>query len=149
MNMKKFFKLGFSIMAIAFAMLGLTGCQGTATKGALDSDSAQGQVQKRNYQSRAFDTKDKNTTVRTVIATLQDLGFVVDKADDTLGSVTATKFTHNVPLKMTVSVRPRGDQLVVRANAQYGIKPVNEPESYQDFFTSLAKSMFLDAHEVA
>ena len=149
MNMSKYVKLGLQTLAITVAMLGLIGCQGTATKGALDSDIKQGQVQMRNYQSRAFDTKDKNTTVRTVIATLQDLGFVVDKADETLGSVTATKFTHNVPLKMTVSVRPRGEQLVVRANAQYGIQPVKEPQSYQDFFTSLSKSMFLDAHEVA
>lgn len=127
--------------------LSLTGCYSNANS-VLDNNETT-QLQKRNYQSRAFDTTNKNQTVRTVIATLQDLDFVIDKADDTLGTVSATKFTRNVPLKMTVSVRPRGKkQLVVRANAQYGIRPVEDPRAYQDFFTSLSKAMFLEAHEV-
>jgi len=37
-------------------------------------------VQLRSYQTRAFDTIDRTRTLRTVIATLQDLSFVVDKA---------------------------------------------------------------------
>ena len=45
----------------------------------------------RAVQTRAFDTTDMNLTVRTVIATLQDLGFVIDKADERLGAVSGTK----------------------------------------------------------
>ncbi len=72
-----------------------------------------------------------------------------------LGSVSATKFGQGGEfkatylLRMTVSVRPRGQsQLLVRANAQFNLKAVEEPEPYQQFFTALAKSMFLTAHQV-
>ena len=76
------------------------------------------QVNLRNIQTRAFDTTEKNQTLRTVIATMQDLGFVVDKADETLGLVSGTKLS-GYQIKMTVTVRPRGQkQLLVRANAQ-------------------------------
>jgi starvation-inducible outer membrane lipoprotein len=106
----------------------------------------QTQLQKRAYQSRSFDTTDKDKVLRAVISTLQDLGFVIDRADYTLGVVSATKL--NVyQLKMTVSTRPRGkDQTLVRANAQFNVSPVEDPKPYQDFFASLEKSLFLTAH---
>ena len=99
-------------------------------------------------QSRAFDTIDKKKTLRTVIATMQDLGFVIDKADETLGTISGTKLD-GYALRLTVSVRPRGkSQLVVRANAQFNITAVEDPEPYRNFFTSLEKAMFLTAHSV-
>lgn len=106
----------------------------------------QTQLQKRAYQSRAFDTTDKEKVLRAIISTLQDLGFVIDRADYTLGVISATKL--NVyQLKMTVSTRPRGkEQVLVRANAQFNIRPVEDPKPYQDFFASLEKSLFLTAH---
>jgi len=125
--------------------LGTAGCATTQER-LLDSDVSQ--VQIRSIQTRAFDTTDRETTLRTVIATLQDLSFVIDKADAVLGSVSATKLD-NYSLRMTVTLRPRGEsQLLVRANGQYNIKPVTEPEPYQQFFTSLEKAMFLTAHQV-
>jgi hypothetical protein len=121
------------------------GCATTQTR-LLDSD--QSQLQLRSIQSRAFDTVDKTSTLRSIIGTLQDLGFVVDKADDVLGSVSATKLDY-YSLRITVSVRPRGTtQLLVRANAEYANQPVTDPKPYQDFFAALSKAMFLDAHEV-
>lgn len=135
-------------MLIVLLPVLLGGCYSNANS-VLDNNSKQSQVERRSYQSRAFDTTNRNQTIRTVIATLQDLDFVIDKADDALGTVSGTKFTHNTPLKMTVTVRPRGKtQMLVRANAQYGLKPVEDPKAYQDFFISLSKSMFLEAHEV-
>lgn len=111
-------------------------------------DSEQSQVQLRQIQTRAFDTTDSTRTLRTVIATLQDLGFVIDKADSDLGAVSATKLDR-FELRMTVSVRPRGEkQLLVRANAQYQLTPVADPEFYQQFFSALEKSMFLTAQQV-
>jgi len=106
----------------------------------------QTQLQKRAYQSRSFDTTDKDKVLRAIISTLQDLGFVIDRADYTLGVVSATKL--NVyQLKMTVSTRPRGkEQTLVRANAQFNVQPVEDPKPYQDFFASLEKSLFLTAH---
>ena len=110
--------------------------------------SEQSAVQLRSYQQRAFDTADKTQTLRSVIATLQDLSFVVDKADLELGTVSATKLS-GYQVRMTVTARPRGtNQMLVRANAQYMDKAVEDPKPYQDFFTALEKSMFLTAHQV-
>lgn len=138
-----------SILAITASSLLLTGCQ-TMKERVLDS-SADGQtsVELRAMQSRSFDTPDKQKTMRSVIATLQDLGFVVDKADLDLGSVSATKLS-GYALRITVSVRPgaTGKTMIVRANAQYNNMAVTDPKPYQDFFVSLQKSMFLQANNV-
>jgi len=107
------------------------------------------QVKLRSMQTRAFDTTDKKLMMQTVISTMQDLDFVIDKADLVLGSVTGTKFLGYAVVTMTTTVRPRGDkQLMVRVNAQYGIKSVEDPATYQDFFTALEKALFLTAQQV-
>ena len=106
------------------------------------------QVKLRAIQTRAFDTTDQVMMLRTIIATLQDLGFIIDKADDELGTVSGTKLDRYA-LRMTVSVRPRGKtQLLVRANAQYEIYAIEDSEPYQQFFESLSKALFLTAHQV-
>jgi hypothetical protein len=108
----------------------------------------EGQLQLRSIQTRAFDTTDKEKTLRTVIATLQDLGFVVEDANLMLGNVSGTKLD-KYALRITVTVRPRGEtQMLVRANAQYELIAVVEPEPYQQFFIALEKAMFLTAHQV-
>jgi hypothetical protein len=128
------------------AITSLVGCTHNSTSSALDVGT--NQVQIRQIQSRAFDTTDKEKTLRTVISTLQDLGFVVDKADLGLGTVTATKLD-GYALRMSVSVRPRNaKQLLVRANAQYQEEAVTDPAPYQAFFVSFAKGMFLTAQNV-
>ncbi len=104
-------------------------------------------VQLRSYQQRAFDTANKEQTLRSVIATLQDLSFVLDKADLDLGAVTATKLS-GYQLRITVVVQPRGSsQMLVRANLENEQLAVDDPKPYQDFFTALERSMFLTAHE--
>jgi hypothetical protein len=136
---------------IGFSTVGLVGCQANSKEQILQVKESS--VQLRSYQSRAFDTADRESVLRSAMATLQDLSFVIDKADYVLGSVTGTKFhkdgMQHVALKMTVTVRKRSEkQVLVRANAQYGLLAVEEPEPYQDFFTNLSKSMFLEAHQI-
>jgi hypothetical protein len=129
----------------AAAMAVVSGCA-PSTKAVMET--SQSAVALRSFQQRAFDTTDKEKTMRSVIATLQDLSFVVDKADLELGTVSATKLS-GYQLRITVTVRPRGDtQMLVRANAQYMDKAVEDAKPYQDFFTALEKSMFLTAHQV-
>jgi hypothetical protein len=131
------------VLVLIILSLFFVGCATTQER-LLDSDTSQ--VQLRSIQTRAFDTKDKVKTLRTVIATLQDLGFVIDKADSTLGIVSATKLEDYI-LRITVTVRPRGEtQLLVRANAQYNLEPIKDAKLYQQFFTSLERAMFLTAH---
>ena len=142
----------FKALAIAIITIGiLSGCQTNPNKQLLATDKSQ--VQLRSIQTRAFDTSDKAMVLRSVISTLQDLGFVLDNADLVLGSVSGTKFGKHeyvaYQLKITVTVRKRGPkQVLVRANAQYNIQEVNDPKPYQDFFTSLEKSLFLTANNI-
>ena len=138
--------ISLKLAAVCVGLATLSGCVATMKEQVLDTTS-ESQLQKRSYQTRAFDTTDKQKVLRATIATLQDLGFVIDRADATLGSVSATKLDVYL-LKITVSVRPRGEQMIVRANAQYNITPVEDPKPYQDFFNSLSKSLFLQAQQV-
>jgi len=134
----------YVMLCVLGSLLIVGGCANTNNR-VLDSDESQ--VQLRSIQTRSFDTDDKKKTMRAVIATLQDLGFVLDKADEELGAISGTKMK-GYTIKMTVSVRPRGEITMVRANAQYGIQPITDPLPYQDFFDSLSKAMFLQANSV-
>jgi uncharacterized protein YceK len=130
-----------SIVILAVVLL-LSGCA-TTNQRVLDMGD-ETQLQKRSYQSCIFDTADKEKVLRATISTLRDLGFVIDRADYMLDSVSGTKRDLN-QVKITVSVRPKGnDRMLVRANAQFNITPVEDPK--QNFFTSLEKSLFLIAH---
>jgi len=140
--MKSVYARSFTL--VAFGIF-LSACA-PSTKQVLATNESQ--VKLRAIQTRYFDTTDKNKMLRTVISTLQDLGFIIDKADGNLGTVSATKL-NQYNLRITVTVRERGEsQLLVRANAQYNISPVEDPEPYQQFFNSLSKAIFLTAHEV-
>lgn len=134
------------VCGLIISAIALSGCATTASK-ALETNESQ--VKLRSIQTRAFDSTDKKKMMQTVISTMQDLEFVIDKADITLGSVTGSKFVNQAIITMTVTVRPRGEtQLLVRANAQYGIQSVEDPATYQDFFIALEKSLFLTAQQV-
>ncbi len=142
-----------SVCAVLAAAVALSGCETPATDSPLMT--AESQVRLRSIQSRAFDTMARQKTLRTVMATLQDLSFIIDDADAEVGTISGTKFGktkmgRHYALRMTVSVRLRGEkQLLVRANALYGTQAVMEPGPYQDFFAALQKTMFLDAHLIA
>lgn len=134
------------IATIAAVAIPVAACQTDSRKQALATSTSQ--VQLRQYQSRAFDTTDREKALRAVIATLQDLGFVVDKADSVLGTVSGTKL-NKYQLRITVSVRPRGEtQTLIRANAQYELLAVEDPQPYQQFFAALDKSMFLTGQQI-
>ena len=91
--------------AILLSLSLLSGCA-TTNQRVLDSGD-ETQLQKRSYQSRIFETADKEKVLRATISTLQDLGFVIDRADLMLGSVSGTKLDGH-QIKITVSVRPKG-----------------------------------------
>lgn len=137
---------GFLLLCFLATILH-AGCGTSSRQQLLAADESQ--VKLRSIQTRAFDTNDKDKVMRAVIATMQDLEFVLEKADETLGTVTGMKFRNNMTIRMTVTVRSRNDtQILVRANAQYGLKAIEDPLVYQDFFVALEKSMFLAAQQV-
>lgn len=133
-------------LLVVLACCLLSACRTNSMDEVLATDATQ--LQLRSVQSRAFDTTDRALTTRNVLSTLQDLGFVVDKVDDTLGTVSGTKMQTYV-MRMTVTVRPRGaSQMLVRASAQLNLNAVSDAQPYQQFFAALEKAMFLRANEV-
>jgi hypothetical protein len=124
--------------------LALTGC---ASQNLAITDGGS-QVHIRQMQTREYETLNKRDTLRSVLSTLQDLGFVIDKADYDLATITATKL-QDYQIRMTVTVRERdSERLAVRANARFNESQIDDPLAYQDFFVALDKAMFLTLHNV-
>ena len=135
-----------ALLALAAAMLA-SSCASAPSTGAVVTGSGT-QLATRQIQTREYDTLDRQMTMRSVVATLQDLGFTIDEADADLGTITATRL-HDYTMRMTVTVVQReGKRISVRANARIGDKAVTDPATYQDFFVVLDKAMFLTLHKV-
>lgn len=133
-----------TVVALALAV---AACQ-TKDAAMAVTPSSKSAVELRAMQGRVFDTADRGKTLRTVIATLQDLGYSIEKVEAGAGTVSARKLAN---LQMTVSVFPRGaKQMTVRANAvvttEAAAAQVDAPEFYQQlFFEPLSKALFLTA----
>lgn len=127
-----------------FIVFSLAGCQ-TLTQQATGGGASQ--LQLRQFQTKKFDRLTKKQALRAAVATLQDLEFVIDKADFVLGSITATKLTHGV-IKITVIVRKKKNGVTVRANARQARSPISDPKVYQSFYSALDKSIFLLKNKV-
>jgi hypothetical protein len=131
--------------------LSLAACQAANQPKLVESQKSP--VELRALQSRAFETTNREKTLRAVIATLQDLGYSIDKVEPSAGTITGTKLSQ---LRLTATVYPRGEsRMMVRANAivrmpQQTIETqVDDPLFYQQlFFEPLAKAMFLSALQV-
>ena len=136
-------KRSFGLITL-LSLFMLAGCATTPA----DVAGAGTQLETRQIQTRKYDTLDKAMTMRSVIATLQDLGFTIDQADAELGTVTATRL-HEYTMRMTVTVvQKEGRRISVRANARVGENSVTDANTYQDFFVVLDKAMFLTLHKV-
>jgi hypothetical protein len=105
------------------------------------------QMKMRSYQTRTFDATDRKAAMRGVIAALQDLGFIIERANEPLGLVTAARFAEPDNLSVvgiTVTVRPQADgRMMVRANAIFNNRPIEDPKVYQNFFATLERSLFI------
>lgn len=105
------------------------------------------QMKIRTVQTRTFDVKDRQAAMRAVIAALQDLGFIIERANEPLGLVTAARFAepnYYDVVGVTVTVRQESDdRMMIRANAIYNNKPIEDPKVYQNFFATLERSLFV------
>ena len=105
------------------------------------------QMKIRSLQTRSFDINDRQLAMRGVIAALQDLGFIIERANESLGLVTAARFAepnfYDV-VGVTVTVRPETEgRMTIRANAIYNNKPIEDPKVYQNFFATLERALFV------
>jgi len=105
------------------------------------------QMKIRSVQTRTFDYQDRARAMRAVIAALQDLGFIIERANEPLGLVTGARFAepnYNDVVSLTVTVRQdSAERLTIRANAIYNNKPIEDPKPYQNFFATLERSLFV------
>jgi hypothetical protein len=106
------------------------------------------QTKLRSFQSHTFDVADRQQALRAVMAVLQDLGFIIERANEPLGLVTAERFAepnYNDLVGVTVTVRPAGEgRMLIRANAIHNNRPVVDAETYQRFFAALERSLFIN-----
>ena len=105
------------------------------------------QMKLRNMQTRDFDVTDRMVAMRAVIAALQDLGFIIERANEPLGVVTGARFAepkfYDV-VGVTVTVRTLNEkQTTIRANAIFNNQPITDPEVYRNFFATLERSLFI------
>jgi hypothetical protein len=106
------------------------------------------QMKIRNLQTRTFDVADRKVAMRAVISALQDLGFIIERANEPLGLVTAARFAeprYYDVVGVTVTVRSANEsQTTIRANAIYNNQPITDPAVYQNFFATLERSLFIE-----
>ena len=128
------------------ATLFLHGCAAPEAKQDLFAPT-DAQMKIRSLQTRTFDLTDRNTAIRGVIASLQDLGFIIERAYEGLGLVTAARFAepnYYDVVTITVTVRQEtAEKMSIRANAIYNNKPIEDPKVYQNFFAALQRTLFL------
>ncbi len=143
-------------------------------------------LERRQVQSRYFETGDETAILSASAAVLQDLGFNLDESETDLGVIVASKqrdaveagqvvfslimaglIGASVPwdkeqkIRASLVTKPsgeRGERITVRItfqrivwNTQNQIsknESIDEPEIYQEFFSKLSKSVFLEANQI-
>jgi len=135
---------------VAIAILAVTqGCVAPQPSADLLAPT-EAQMKVRSLQTRSFEMKDRQVAIRGVIASLQDLGFIIERANEPLGLVTAARFAepnYYDVVGVTVTVRQEAEgRMAIRANAIYNNKPIDDPKVYQNFFATLERSLFANKH---
>jgi len=137
----------WSAVLLAIGMASLVACAAPETRFIPSQKSA---LELRSAQTRVVEG-DRNTVLRAVVATLQDLGYRITRAEPSAGTISATRLTG---LRLATVVTEQGPSTtVVRANAtvlQPGTEAqVDSVEFYQrNFFVPLSVVMGRDARPV-
>ncbi|MFT8243560.1 hypothetical protein [Roseomonas sp. BN140053] len=136
----------FRLCFVLLTVLHTAGCQLDSRDQVLATTNSQ--LAQRAISTRAFDTPDVSTVFRATISALQDLGFVVDRADDRLGTISATRLSNGI-VRITVTMRPlSGGRTAVRASGQHNLQALTDPAPFQAFFNTLSQALFLAANEI-
>ena len=135
------------ILFAALILLGVVGCVSTPKEPVDLLATTEEQMKMRNLQTRSFEISDRRVAMRSVISALQDLGFIIERANEPLGLVTGARFAeprfYDV-IGVTVTVRAKGEGTQIRLNAIYNNEPVTDPKVYRNFFTALERALFVD-----
>jgi len=136
--------------AVALAMAAaLGGCQPKASPNEAAASPRGIALAGPAYQHRTFDAGDKEKTLRAVVATLQDLDFIIGKVDMSRGTPVLAASTVNAGGAFGLAVivwQKSPQQAIVRAYATQGTKLLENPGYYQSFFDALSRTLSLPAH---
>ena len=138
------------ILLSLFVGVFFTGCMQNSKDMILENQQS---LKVRSYQIKEFN-KTKKEVARAIVSTLQDLSFIIDRADMETGTVTATKLVKGASMRMTIIARKQTKTSTkVRLNAQFSgggnmPKAVKDPETYKAFFIALDKSLFLESQGI-
>ena len=151
-----------SVMAAALVAAAVTGCAGTGGSTGGNTTNLQ------SIQTRVVDTSDRQRMLRAVIATLQDVGFVLESADAALGRANALRWVRDgglldddgvLRIRMKVG-RSGQTQLFVRATIHYGLALssrhehldgsvlIRDPGPYLRFFRALDRTLAREGAEL-
>jgi len=135
------FLLRILVFLVSFSvLLSASGCAGSSSKPQPHELSPDKQ---RIFQTRVFTTTDQIGMLQVATDTLMDLGFIVDRANVTASSISASQL-NGYRLRITIKVRPKNDaQLEVLARAELYGSSLDAPEPYQLFFSELDKAWYL------
>ena len=172
------------LMIAALLLLPAAGCVDRIPKDALQLSPES--LQRRQTQSRIFDTRDEANILSASAAVLQDLGFNLDESETDLGVIVASKrrgareagqiasaivlgvlFGTSIAtdeeqkIRASLVTKPSGERrerITVRVTFQRivwdsdgdisRIEALDDPEIYQEFFSKLSKSVFLEANNI-
>lgn len=160
------------VLILAF----LAGCASESESGS--APGPRSQVEKRYFQTRAYETDDPKIVLKAMINVLQDLGFAIKTADAELGILTAERWTdleyskkelkkakkdeitlaETSVLECTANVTKQGKECRVRLTFQerrmgpggtvMSAEIVENASFYQEFFAKVDKSVFLQKEGV-
>jgi len=169
--MLRTFLTGLLIITALF----LTACQ---TASIAPQVKEMSQIETRQLQTRTYDSTDTVEGIKSVIAALQDEGYLIDNANETLGVVTASREddtalpgakewaegSYNMTYEtvqrtlVSASVSKVAGQLKIRINIvrkafnQNGgviwSVPIQDGAQYQRLFSKVDKSLFLNREEI-
>jgi hypothetical protein len=139
-------RIGVMWLAMS-AVLAVSGCASPPEEPVNLLAPTEEQAKLRNVQTRHFDITDRREAMRGVISALQDLGFIIERANEPLGLVTAARFAephYYDVVGVTVTVRKSSEsRTTIRANAIFNNEPITDPEVYRNFFATLQRSFLL------
>ena len=134
-----------------FALLVIAGCQSVPKP---DQFFQPVSLEERSIQTRIYATDDEVKILGACADLLLDNGFQIREVDSRLGWIVAskTKQIQNVPHWILANVVTRqvrgGSEAVAVRVIFYQWQKVDDPDSYQEFFSKLSKALFLEAQQI-
>ena len=117
-------------------------------------------LERRNIETRVFDTKNEKELLTASAQVLQDLGYSIKESDVNLGLITAEKTYEDVQkFYVNIVTTPTKEKTIkVRVlftrkswdnkGNLFKVEKISDTKTYQQFFDKLSQSVFLTANGI-